>query len=84
MIKVKKEVINDLSSLYQFGDKYIKNLIEKFYTGELISGIFTCSNENGENLIIDIQKNRLKISTYRSNNLIREYIYYKESYIKYI
>lgn len=58
--------------------KTLKDLKQDFYEGKLASGMFTSINEKGENLIINISEEFLKISTIQDNGWKRVNIFYKD------
>lgn len=54
------------------------NIVEKFYNGELELGMFNSTNENEENVIVEVMEDKLKISTCQSNGWIRINIYHND------
>lgn len=58
--------------------KTLEDLKQDFYEGKLASGVFTSINEKGENLIINISEEFLKISTIQDNGWKRVNIFYKD------
>ena len=65
----------------------LTELINDFKNDKLEKGLFTSTNEYGDNIIVEVFDDRLKISTSQSNGWTRINEYYKdgtttESYIK--
>lgn len=58
--------------------KDFKEFLKNFYAGKLGCGMFTTVNEEGCTVIIDISKDKLKISTYQKNDWIRTDIYHND------
>ena len=52
--------------------------LEEFYKGKSALGLFTTTNENNENMIIEITPEYLKTSVLQNNGWIRINIYHKD------
>lgn len=50
----------------------IEELKKAFILGELDLGLYTSTNENGLNCIVEIRKDGFSIKTYQENGWIRE------------
>lgn len=58
--------------------KDFRYFLNKFYEGELDNGLFTTTNEKGENVILEITPKYLKASVHQGNGWIRINIYHKD------
>lgn len=62
--------------------KTLEELKQDFYKGVAPIGLFTSVNEHGENMIIDISKDFLEISTIQSNGWTRVNIFHKDKTVE--
>lgn len=58
--------------------KNFNELLNEFYDEKLNDGLFTTTNEKGENMLLEIMPQYLKSSTFQQNGWTRINIYYKD------
>lgn len=58
--------------------KKFEELKQEFYDGVAEKGVFTTTNENGEQVVLEIGDDYLKTSTLQNNNWMRINIYHKD------
>lgn len=62
--------------------KKISDMIKEWKDGEIEFGVYSTTNEEGENLIVEVTGEYVKLTTMQSNNWARVNYYYKDGTIE--